>query len=457
MTSALEETRKTGINVVGAVPWGTHLCQFYNTKQDLIDILVPYLKAGLEHNEFCIWVTAGTLNEKEAEEALRKVVPDFAQYLERGQIEIIPYTEWYLKKGVFNRQRTLNDWIDKLKQALDKGYDGMRVTGDMTWLGEKDWKNFTDYEEEVNNVIGKYHMLAICTYAIDKCGAREIIDVESNHQFALVRQAGKWILLKSGESPKMPTRGGLSILAEQRLLTPLQERFIYSGFHGLDDQEIIELLFSLARPPGECKRLAKQCIEHFKSLRGFLSASPDELKQYGLKSPCLFCIKLLHELPEEVLKQKIVDQPVNKSSQEVFDYLYYSMRDLKKEVFKVIYLNSRNQIIDTEVLFEGTIEDTPVHPREIIEGAIKHDAVRLIFVHNHPSGDPTPSKSDKQLTRDLVFIGNVTQIKVLDHLIIGENRYFSFADAGLIKKYEDDFLNIRIKRMLEASQYISPN
>ena len=133
------------------------------------------------------------------------------------------------------------------------------------------------------------------------------------------------------------------------------------------------------------------------------------------------------------------------------------MRDLKKEVFKVIYLNSQNQIIDIADLFEGTIESTPVHPREIIEAAIKHNAVFLIFVHNHPSGDPEPSKSDKQLTRDLVFIGNVTQIKALDHIIIGENRYFSFADAGLIKKYEDDFLNIRIRRMLQASQYRYPN
>ena len=126
-------------------------------------------------------------------------------------------------------------------------------------------------------------------------------------------------------------------------------------------------------------------------------------------------------------------------------------------VNKVIYLNSQNQIIDTEDLFKGTIDGTPVHPREIIEAAIKHNAVRLTFVHNHPSGDPTPSKSDKQLTRDLVFIGNVIQIKVLDHIIIGENTYFSFADAGLIKKYEDDFLNIRIKRMFHARQYRHPN
>ncbi len=240
-------------------------------------------------------------------------------------------------------------------------------------------------------------------------------------------------------------------------LTPLQERFIKSGFEGLNGQETIELLLSMGLPHKECRRSAKEAIKEFKSLRSFLAASPQELQLIGIPLHCIFYIKLFHELPEEILKQKIMQRPVGKSSKEIFDYLYYSMRDLKKEVFKVIYLDSRTQIIDTEVLFEGTIENTQVHPREIIEAAIKHDAVRLIFVHNHPSGDPIASKSDKQLTRDLVFIGNVTQIKTLDHIIIGENRYFSFADAGLIKKYEDDFLNIRIKGMIQDSQYLSPN
>ena len=239
----------------------------------------------------------------------------------------------------------------------------------------------------------------------------------------------------------------------QNPLAPLQQTFLKSGFEGFDDHEIIELLLSLVLPPRKCKQLTNECMEHFGSLREFLSASPRELERMGFTLPCIFCIRLLHELPVEVLKQKILEKPVYKSSGEVFDYLYYSMRDLKREVFKVIYLNNRNQIIDTADLFEGSLEGIPIHPREIIESAIEHNATALIFVHNHPSGDPTPSKSDKQLTRDLVFIGNVTQIKVLDHIIIGENRYFSFADAGLITKYEDDFLNMKIKRVLQVSQH----
>jgi len=238
--------------------------------------------------------------------------------------------------------------------------------------------------------------------------------------------------------------------ALQNPLTPLQERFIRVGFEGFSDRESIEILLSLVLPPRECKRVAKECIEQFSNLRGFLSASTQELEQAGITPPCMLYIKLLHELPVEVLKQKIVERPVYASSAEILDYLSYSMRDLKKEVFKVIYLNNRNQIVATDDLFEGTLESIPIRPREIVQSSIKHSATRMIFAHNHPTGDPTPSKSDKQLTRDLVFMGMILEIKVLDHIIIGENRYFSFADEGMIQKYEDNFLNLRIRAVFDS-------
>ena len=125
------------------------------------------------------------------------------------------------------------------------------------------------------------------------------------------------------------------------------------------------------------------------------------------------------------------------------------MRDLQKEVFKAIYLTSRNHIIDTEDLFEGTRDGIPIRPREIVESVIEHSAAGVIFVHNHPSGDPTPSRSDKRFTRDLVFMGSIIEVKMLDHIIIGGNRYFSFADEGLIVKYEDSFLNLRIRGIFD--------
>jgi len=195
----MEEKRKTGIEIVGDVLWGTHFCQFYQNKEDLIDILIPYFNTGLKNNEFCMWVTSEPLDEEEVKKAMRKVLPDFDQYLRKGQIEIIPYTKWYLEGGTFDAQRVLHSWVDKLNQALAKGFDGLRLTGNTFWLEKKDWRKFTDYEEEVNNVTGKHRMIALCTYSLDKCEANEVIDVVSNHQFALIKQEGKWNLIESSE------------------------------------------------------------------------------------------------------------------------------------------------------------------------------------------------------------------------------------------------------------------
>ena len=160
----------------------------------------------------------------------------------------------------------------------------------------------------------------------------------------------------------------------------------------------------------------------------------------------------MQEVAREFLKEKIIDKPIYRSAQEIFDYLYHSMRDLKKEVFKVIYLNSQNQIIETEDLFEGTVNSGSISPREVMERAIKNNAVVLIFIHNHPSGNPEPSKSDKEITKDLVYAGSIMQIKVLDHIIIGDNRYYSLAGEGLIEQYELDFLNLKLRGVSEAKR-----
>jgi len=233
----------------------------------------------------------------------------------------------------------------------------------------------------------------------------------------------------------------------------LREKFARSGLTGFHDYEIVELLLTLGSPRKDCKPQAKEAIRRFKSLRGVLEAPPEELQQIeGIGPHSTFGIKLVQEVAREFLKEKIIDKPIYKSAQEIFDYLYHSMRDLKKEVFKVIYLNSQNQIIDTGDLFEGTVNSSVISPREVIEGAIKHNAASLIFVHNHPSGNPEPSKNDKEVTRDLVYAGSIMRIRVLDHIIIGNNRYFSFAGEGLIEEYELDFLNLKVKGTSEGKR-----
>ena len=224
----------------------------------------------------------------------------------------------------------------------------------------------------------------------------------------------------------------------------LRQKFLKSGLAGSHDYEIVELLLTLGGTRGDCKPQAKEAIKRFKTLRGVLAASTEELQEIdGIGPASAFAIKLIQDVSQKFLKEQILNKPYCKSSKEVFDYLYHSMRDLKKEVFKVMFLDSQNQVIEVEDLFKGTLNASAVYSREIIEKAIKYDAAALIFAHNHPAGNPEPSDNDKQMTQNLVFAANITQIKVLDHIIIGDNRYFSFSDAGLIEEYNLDFLSMR--------------
>jgi len=233
----------------------------------------------------------------------------------------------------------------------------------------------------------------------------------------------------------------------------LREKFLKSGLKGFHDYEIVELLLSLGTPRRDCKQQAKAAMQKFKTLRGVLEAPQEELLQIeGIGPHSTFGLKLVQAVAREFLKEKIIDTPVYKSAQEIFDYLYHSMRDLKKEVFKVIYLNTRNQIIETTDLFQGTVNSTSISSREVMESALKYNATSLIFTHNHPSGNPEPSKSDKELTRELVYAGAIMRLRVLDHIIIGNNQYFSFASEGFIEQYELDFLNLKMKGASEAKR-----
>lgn len=194
--------RKSGIDVIGNIPWGTHFSHFYETKEDLIDILVPYFKAGLDNNEFCIWVTSDPLKAKEAKSALKKVMKNLENYIKKGQIEILEASQWYTKKGKFEADRVLKGWLEKEKNALKKGFAGVRLSGNTFWLESGDWKDFIDYEEEVQSVIGEHRMIAVCTYSLRKCGSLEAIDVANHHQFALIKKKGKWIHVENTEQKR---------------------------------------------------------------------------------------------------------------------------------------------------------------------------------------------------------------------------------------------------------------
>lgn len=270
--------RRTGIDILGDVPWGTHFCQFYRTKEDLIDTLVPYFKAGLEDKEFCIWVTSEPLDEKEAKEVMKKAMPDFGRYLKKRQIKITSYAEWYLKDGVFNLQRVLDAWTNELNQALTKGYDGMRVTGNTFWLEKRDWRNFAEYEAAVNSIIDKSQMIAICTYPIVKCGAFEILDVAHNHQFTLLKRKGKWETINGSERK----RAEKEIRMSERKYRALYET-IRDGISASDlDGHIIE------------------CNQACADMLGY---SKDELKNLTYKR---LTPKKWHQMESKIVKKQVM-------------------------------------------------------------------------------------------------------------------------------------------------------
>ena len=185
------EPRPTGISAVGDMPWGTHFCHFYETKADLVEILMPYFRAGLEANEFCMMVFFD-LDEEEVLENFRRGVPNADKYLADGDMEIIPYSQWYLPQGTFDLKQVIQGWQDKLEAALKKGYAGMRINGNEAWLKEQDWNALADYEHKLNQLIADRQMIVMCTYPLRAATARTLFDVARTHQFAIALSNGHW-------------------------------------------------------------------------------------------------------------------------------------------------------------------------------------------------------------------------------------------------------------------------
>jgi DNA-binding CsgD family transcriptional regulator len=191
--------RKTGIRVMGNVPWGTHICIFYETEEDLLDAAAPYFAAGLSSNEFCVWAISDPITETDAKEALSHAVPHFDRHLAAGQIEILPGREWYLKENQFDLKRITGGWSEKLQGALAKGYDGMRVSGNAFWMGTNHWNAFCDYEQELDRSLADQEMIALCTYSLPKSRAVDVLDVVRAHGGCAARRNGDWKLLETPE------------------------------------------------------------------------------------------------------------------------------------------------------------------------------------------------------------------------------------------------------------------
>lgn len=193
------ELRKTGIGVVGDVPWGTHFFLFHETKEDLLDTLVPYFKAGLEGKELCIWAISEPLTEIEVRHALRKEIPNFDAYEHDQSMHIVHGREWYMTADDLDLEKVTRGWNQKIEFALTRGYAGLRLSADTAWLEKKDWKQFSDYEDEVNHSIDGQPMIALCSYPLIGSAAAEILDVARTHQFAIARRNKRWEVVETSE------------------------------------------------------------------------------------------------------------------------------------------------------------------------------------------------------------------------------------------------------------------
>jgi DNA-binding CsgD family transcriptional regulator len=193
--------RKTGVNILGEVPWGAHLCLFHETKEDLLDTVVPYFKAGLENNEFCVWAVSEPLTLEEARIALSQNIPAFDQRLTAGDIELFPGQDWYLKDGQIDPEKITNGWYAKLRAALARGYEGMRISGNAFWLNTDYWKEFREYERGLHQALAGHKVVALCTYPLDASESADILEVARAHGITLARRKGHWEFIETAEAP----------------------------------------------------------------------------------------------------------------------------------------------------------------------------------------------------------------------------------------------------------------
>jgi DNA-binding CsgD family transcriptional regulator len=191
--------RNTGIRVTGEMPWGAHLCLFYETTEDLLEVNAAYIKAGLDSNELCVWAISQPIEHKEAWAALQRDIPDLDRRVANGQLEILPGYEWYLTDNEVDAKRITGGWHEKLQLALDKGFDGLRVSGNAFWLESNRWKEFHAYEQELDQSLHGRPMLVLCTYRLSASRAVDLLDVARAHQFTVARRRGEWEFLETPE------------------------------------------------------------------------------------------------------------------------------------------------------------------------------------------------------------------------------------------------------------------
>ena len=212
----------------------------------------------------------------------------------------------------------------------------------------------------------------------------------------------------------------------------LRERFLKGGGDALPDYELLELILFAAIPRRDVKPLAKDLIRRFGSFGRVIAASPAELDGAGLGPAAVAMVKLVQAAAVRMGRPEILNRPILGSWSQLTAYLRSAMAHEPVEQFRLLFLDRRNTLIADEIQGRGTIDHTPVYPREIVKRALELGATALILVHNHPSGDPTPSQGDITMTREIARAASAIGIAVHDHVVIGRGEPVSFRAAGLL-------------------------
>jgi DNA-binding CsgD family transcriptional regulator len=186
--------RRTGIGVLGDIPWGTHLSAFYETKADLLAAVILFFVAGLDSNEFVLWIISKNqpLTREEAWRILQNAVPSLERYAAEGRIEILSHDEWFSPDGAFDPDRTAGILSDKLAQAKARGLAGLRLSGSSAWLQSVSWKKFLAFEHALHEAIVNQSILALCTFPLATSGAAEMLAIARTHDFIVAIRDGLW-------------------------------------------------------------------------------------------------------------------------------------------------------------------------------------------------------------------------------------------------------------------------
>lgn len=212
----------------------------------------------------------------------------------------------------------------------------------------------------------------------------------------------------------------------------LRKRLLDAGPQGFHDYELVEYLLALTIPRVDTKPLAKRLIHDFGGIGPLLSASVDTLRREGVSETAIGALKIAEATALRLLESRIEGRPVLSSWDALGDYLSAAMAHKRVEEVRILFLNAKNMMIANEALWQGSVDEASVHVREVIARAIALGATALIIVHNHPSGDPSPSQQDIRLTRDLVEAGRHMKVTVHDHVIVGAQGRSSMRAMGLI-------------------------